>query len=134
MILVYSYYVLDIVHKGHIYYMANAKAIAGENGLSIVGILTDEATMQKKPKPAISFEERFILARAIRYSDMVVTQPEYSPLNNLKRIRPDVLVESSSHEEDPRVAEFMSEIGGRIITLPYYPSQSSTAIKGKIIG
>ena len=47
MIIVYSYYVLDIVHKGHLLYMKNAKAIAGKDGKSIVGILTDEAVMEK---------------------------------------------------------------------------------------
>ena len=40
--IVYSYYVLDIVHKGHLLYMQTAKSIAGKNGLSIVDILTDE--------------------------------------------------------------------------------------------
>jgi len=48
--IVYSYYVLDIVHKGHLIMMQNAKAIAGENGKLIIGILTDEAVMEKKPQ------------------------------------------------------------------------------------
>jgi len=54
--IVYSYYVLDIVHKGHLLMMKNAKAIAGEDGKLIVGILTDEAVMEKKPKPTMPFE------------------------------------------------------------------------------
>ena len=49
--IVYSYYVLDIVHRGHLLMMKNAKAIAGEDGKLIVGILTDEAAMEKKSKP-----------------------------------------------------------------------------------
>ena len=46
--LVYSYYVLDIIHKGHLLMMKNAKAIAGEDGTLTLGILTDEAVMEKK--------------------------------------------------------------------------------------
>ena len=65
--LVYSYYVLDIVHKGHLLMMKNSKAIAGEDGKLIVGILTDEAVMEKKPKPILSFEDRVNLASAIKY-------------------------------------------------------------------
>jgi len=38
--LVYSYYVLDIVHKGHLLMMKNAKAMAGKDGKLIVGILS----------------------------------------------------------------------------------------------
>ena len=45
--LVYSYYVLDIVHKGHLEMMKNSKAIASEDGKLIVGILTDGAVMKK---------------------------------------------------------------------------------------
>ncbi|HDM33021.1 MAG TPA: ADP-heptose synthase, partial [Deltaproteobacteria bacterium] len=75
--LVYSYYVLDIVHRGHLLMMRNAKAIAGEDGKLIVGILTDEAVMEKKPKPILSFEERMDLASAIKYVDVVVPQETY---------------------------------------------------------
>jgi glycerol-3-phosphate cytidylyltransferase-like family protein len=46
--LVYPYYVLDIVHRGHLLMMKNAKAIAGEDGKLIVASLTDEAVMEKK--------------------------------------------------------------------------------------
>jgi len=134
--LVYSYYVLDIVHKGHLKMMENAKAIAGKDGKLIVGILTDEAVMEKKSKPIISFDERFDLANAIKYVDLVVAQETYSPLPNVKKIKPDVLMESSSHTdeaiEDAR--KVMESIGGKVIVIPYYPSQSSTSIKNKING
>lgn len=77
--LVYSYYVLDIVHKGHLLMMKNAKSIAGKDGKLIVGILTDEAVMELKKKPILSFEERVELANAIEYVDLVVAQETYSP-------------------------------------------------------
>jgi len=70
--IVYSYYVLDIVHKGHLLMMKNAKAIAGKDGKLIVGILTDEAVMEKKPKPTMPFEERIEIASAIKYVDVAV--------------------------------------------------------------
>jgi len=132
--LVYSYYVLDIIHKGHIEMMKNSKAIAGEDGKLIVGILTDEAVMEKKPKPILSFEQRIDIAHAIKYIDLVVAQETYSPLPNVKRIKPDILMESTSHSEEAlkEANEFMESIGGRVIVIPYYPSQSSTNIKNEI--
>ncbi len=134
--IVYSYYVLDLVHKGHLKMMENAKAIAGKDGKLIVGILTDEAVMELKPKPIISFDERFDLANAIKYVDLVVAQETYSPLPNVKKIKPDILMESSSHTdeaiEDAR--KVMESIGGKVIVIPYYPSQSSSSIKEKING
>ena len=132
--LVYSYYVLDIVHKGHLKMMENAKAIAGEDGKLIVGILTDEAVMEKKPKPILSFDERFDLANALKSVDLVVAQETYSPLPNVKKIKPDILMESSSHDEKEieKARKIMESIGGKVIVIPYFPSQSSANIKNQI--
>lgn len=134
--IVYSYYVLDLVHKGHLKMMENAKAIAGKDGKLIVGILTDEAVMEKKARPIISFDERFDLANAIKYVDLVVAQETYSPLPNVKKIKPDILMESTSHTDEAieEAREVMESIGGEVIVIPYYPSQSSTSIKNKING
>jgi len=132
--LVYSYYVLDIVHKGHLLMMKNAKAVAGEDGKSIVGILTDEAVMEKKPKPVLSFEDRVELASAIKYVDLAVAQGTYSPMPNVMKIKPDVLMESSSHTEEAikEAREYMESIGGKVIVVPYLPTQSSSKIKNRV--
>ena len=136
--LVYSYYVLDLIHSGHLLMMKNAKTIAGKDGILIVGILTDEAVMEKKPQPTLSLRERMAIAEAIKYVDIVVTQDTYSPLNNVIRIKPDILMESSSH--DPKEINEMKakikllKLKTKIIQLPYYPLQSSTKIKRKIKG
>jgi len=132
--LVYSYYVLDIVHRGHLLFMEAAKAIAGKDGKSIVGILTDKAVMEKKAKPVVSFEERIELAKAIKHVDIVVAQETYSPLPNVLRIKPDILIESTSHDEKAieKARKVMEGIKGKVVVIPYFPSQSSTNIKDKI--
>lgn len=132
--IVYSYYVLDLVHRGHLLQMQNAKATAGKDGISVVGILTDQAVMEKKKRPILRLDERMLLAQAIKYNDFVVAQETYSPLPNVKNICPDVLMESSSHakndiEEAKRV---MSKFGGKVVVTPYYPMLSSSEIKKKI--
>ena len=133
--IVYSYYVLDIVHRGHLKMMKNAKAVAGKDGISVVGILTKEAVLEKKPKkPILSFDERMNLAESIDCVDVVVTQDTYSPLPNLKSIQPNVCMESSSHSECDiqKVKKYMKSIGGKVIVIPYYPFRSSTEIKKEI--
>jgi len=134
MILVYSYYVLDIIHKGHLLMMKNAKEFAGPDGKLIVGILTDEAVMEKKPRPILTFEERIEIAASIKYVDIVVAQETYSPLPNVMRMKPDILMESTSHtlEAIEEAEAVMRKINGRVIVIPYFPSQSSTEIKNSI--
>jgi len=133
--IVYSYFVLDIVHRGHLMMLKNAKAIAGPNGRLIVGIVSDEAVLAKKGKaPILDFSERLELANAIEFVDLVVGQQEYTPLTNVRNIAPNILMESESHDnaqiEEGR--KLMAELGGRVIVLPYFQGQSSTSIKTKI--
>jgi len=134
--IVYSYYVLDLIHKGHLLMMKNSKAMAGEDGKLIVGILTEEAVLEKKAKPPIlSLDERIDIAESIRYVDAAVPQETYSPIPNVSRIKPDILMESTSHSEEDlkETRKVVERYGGRIITMPYYPLQCSTNIKKKVI-
>ena len=115
--------------------MKNAKEMAGKDGKSIVGILTDEAVMERKPKPLLPFDERIEIAAAIKYVDLAVAQETYSPLPNVKKIRPDILMESSSHSEQDieNARKVMKEINGKVVVVPYFPGQSSTNIKNGIL-
>ena len=133
--IVYSYFVLDIVHRGHLMMLKNAKAIAGPDGRLIVGIVSDEAVLAKKGKaPILDFSERLELANAIEFVDLVVGQQDYTPFKNVRNIVPNILMESESHDnaqiEEGR--KLMDELGGRVIVLPYFQGQSSTSIKTKI--
>ena len=130
--IVYSYYVLDIVHRGHLLMLKNSKAIAGPQGRLVVGIISDEAVAQIKGRPPIlSLSERLELAQSIRYVDVVVRQDNYSPLHNVRKIIPTILMESESHSEAQLEASrrCMYELGGKVITMPYFQGQSSTKIK-----
>jgi len=125
MIIGYCYLVADILHKGHLQHIRNCRAMCD---YLIAGILTDEATMEKKPKPIIGFSERIDIVNELRVVDAVVAQETYSPLDNINAIKPDILFESTSHKE-PIINPY-----GRTVVMPYYPDQSSTKIKDKING
>jgi len=133
--IVYSYYCLDILHEGHLLMMRNAKKLAGENGKLIVGILTDNAVMEKKVRPLMSFKERMQIAESLKYPDLIVPQDTYSPLPNVLAIRPDVLMESMSHDANDlaHIKNIANNAGIKVIVLPYYGEQSSTELKNKII-
>ncbi|MBU1082999.1 adenylyltransferase/cytidyltransferase family protein [Patescibacteria group bacterium] len=127
--IVYAYVVGDIVHIGHIRHLQNAKQ---QGDYLIVGVLTDKATMEKKSVPVVSFAERLEVIRFLKMVDEAIPQTTYSPLGNVQRIRPDILMESDSHPEQP-ANEFVYSYGGKVIITPYYRPQSSTKIKTKIL-
>jgi len=130
MVIVYAYVCGDILHVGHLTALRNAKALGDS---LIVGVLTDKAVMEHKPRPVIPFKDRLILVSALSFVDCVVAQDTYSPLGNVKGIKPDILMESNSHAKQP-ANKFVDGYGGRVISMPYFPEESSTAIKEKIRG
>ena len=123
MTLGYAYVVADIFHIGHLRHLLNCKSVCD---ILVVGILTDEATMEKKPLPIIPFEERIQIVSALECVDVVVAQETYSPKDNVNSIKPDYLFESASHE-DPHINAL-----GETLVMPYYPTQSPTMIKERV--
>ena len=130
--IVYCYLVSDIIHIGHLEHLRKCKA---QGDYLIAGVLTDEATMEKKPRPIVPFNERLKVVEAIKYVDKAVPQKTYSPLENIKVIKPDVVMESTSH--DPKdiedIRKFVEGYGGKVVVTEYYKPVSSTSIKEKII-
>ncbi len=125
MILVYCYVCGDILHRGHIEHLRNCKALGDK---LVVGVLTDDAIMEKKRRPLMHLDERIDLIRSMECTDVVVAQYNYSPLANVMALRPDILVESTDHEEHP-ANQFVEDYGGRVVVMPYYPDYSSTQLK-----
>jgi len=132
MITGYAYVVADLFHIGHLKHLQRCKEKCDH---LIVGVLTDEATMEKKKPPIIPFEERIALIANVKCVDEAVRQDTYSPLPNAVDLDVDILFESTSHtpEAIKEAEAVMSEIGGKVVVMPYYESQSSTDIKKKIV-
>ena len=123
MIVGYAYVVADIFHVGHLQHLLNCKAVCD---ILIVGVLTDEASMEMKPCPVVPFEERLRIVSALECVDVVVAQETYSPEDNVNSITPDYLFESASHYE-PHI-----NAHGETLVMPYYPTQSTTMIKERV--
>lgn len=136
----YAYVVADLFHIGHLRHLQSCKSMCDR---LIVGILTDEATMEKKRSPIIPFNERLEIISGIRCVDEAIEQNTYSPLPNVAhltdrltdRLGIDILFESTSHTpvaiEDAK--KLMADLGGKVVVMPYYEGQSSTAIKEKVV-
>ena len=126
--IVYAYVVADLLHVGHLIHLLKAKE---QGDYLIVGVLTDDACAEKKPRPIINFLERKTMIEAFECVDEVVMQREYSPLGNVYDIKPDVLMESTSHNEQP-ANDFVERYGGEVVVSEYFEGESSTKIKQRI--
>lgn len=134
MIIVYTYVVCDIIQKGHLAHLQGAKALGD---ILVVGVLTDEATMERKPKPTLSFNERFDIVKNLRMVDVAVPQRTYMPDENILKIKPDIIAESDDHKPPILQAtqEAATAVNARIVIMPRGPFGdfgSSTNIKRRI--
>ena len=130
MIIGYAYVCADLIHVGHLNHLEACKKLCDK---LVVGVLTDNAVMEKKQKPIISFEERLRMVQALECVDIAVSQETYSPLENASQIG-DILFESTSHSPEAiqEAKRIMGSLGKRVVIMPYYGGQSSTEIKKKI--
>ena len=131
-IVVYAYVVADLLHIGHIIFLERARKYGNK---LIVGILTDKAVMEKKPKPILLFDERIRLVKSLKCVDLVIVQETYSPISNIKKLRPDILMESDNHlkEDLEETTQAANKVGCEVIITPYYSKQSSSEIKDKVV-
>lgn len=125
----YAYVVGDLLHKGHRLHLKNCKALCD---YLIVGVLSEKAVLEKKPSPIQTLTDRIESVQDLKYVDCAVCQDQYSPLENCKALKPDILFESSSHTEMP-ANNYMKSISSQVIVMPYYSEESSSRLKKVII-
>src|ERR1700757_1392429 len=91
--------VFDVLHAGHVEYLAWARA---QGEALIVGLNTDDSVRRLKGerRPIIPFAERAKLLLALRSVDVVVGFGERTPEVLLDRIRPDIHVKSAQGREE----------------------------------
>ncbi len=108
----------DVLHAGHVEYLAWARA---QGDALVLGLNTDESVRRLKGenRPIVPFEERAAVLRALRSVDVVVGFGERTPEVLLERIRPDVHVKSDQYREDelPERTVVLAH-GGRIALAP----------------
>ena len=70
---------------------------------------------------------------AVEFVDLVVVFSEDTPLELVKKLKPDVIVKGGDYSEDTIVgAREVKSWGGRVVVVPLTPGQSTTAIIRKL--
>ena len=122
----------DLLHVGHIRYLAQAKKLGD---YLIIGLNSDSSVKELKGKdrPINSFEDRATLLSAIESVDLVIMFEEQTPENLIKDIVPDILVKGGDYNiEDIVGCQTVIQNGGQVKTLSFYEGYSSTNYINKI--
>ena len=124
--------VFDLLHAGHVAYLAWARA----QGDALLVLLNEDETVRalKGPqRPIVAFDDRARVVAALRSVDLVTGFSERTPEVALERLRPDVHVKSAQYRLEELPERFVVEQhGGRIVLAPHQDGRSTTDLVAAI--
>jgi D-beta-D-heptose 7-phosphate kinase/D-beta-D-heptose 1-phosphate adenosyltransferase len=122
----------DLLHLGHVRLLQFAKS---RGDILIVGLNSDSSVKKLKGqnRPIINQQDRERFLAALESVDYVVVFSEETPLNLIRKIRPDVLVKGADWLGKKIVGrEFVERYGGRVEVAPYIEGYSSSGLIERI--
>ena len=131
--LVFTNGCFDILHRGHVTYLAQARAL----GASLVIGVNSDASVKRLGKgddrPINSEADRLAVLAALEAVSLATLFDEETPLNLILAIRPDILVKGGDWVMDTIVGsgEVLSW-GGQVHSIPVLHQRSTTATLAKI--
>jgi rfaE bifunctional protein nucleotidyltransferase chain/domain len=131
--LVFTNGVFDILHRGHVTYLARARDL----GATLLVAVNSDASARRLGKgparPINPLEDRLALVAALASVDAVTWFDQDTPEALIAACRPDVLVKGGDWPVE-RIAgahEVLAR-GGRVLSIPFEHQRSTTALVKRI--
>ena len=125
--------VFDVLHRGHVTYLAQARALGG----SLVLALNTDASAKRLGKgpdrPLNNEQDRAVMMAALESVSLVTWFDEDTPLELIAELRPTILVKGGDYDMDT-LAEtaVVKAYGGTALAIPFVDGYSTTALVKKI--
>ena len=125
--------VFDVLHRGHVTYLAQARALGG----SLVLALNTDASAKRLGKgpdrPLNNEQDRAVMMAALESVSLVTWFDEDTPLELIAELMPTILVKGGDYDMDT-LAEtaVVKAYGGTALAIPFVDGYSTTALVKKI--
>lgn len=131
--LVFTNGCFDILHRGHVTYLAEAAAL----GRTLLVAVNDDASVRAqqkgKDRPINPLQDRMIILAALESVNAVVSFGEDTPLGLISLLKPEVLVKGGDWSPDQIVgAREVEGWGGTVQSIPFAVERSTTALLDRI--
>ncbi len=124
--------VFDILHRGHVDYLAKAKSLGD---VLIVGLNSDASVRRLKgrSRPLQKQHDRAAILLALEAVDYVVLFGEDTPDRLIRSIKPDILAKGADYKASEIVgASFVKSYGGKVKRMRLTPGRSTSALVKKL--
>jgi D-glycero-beta-D-manno-heptose 1-phosphate adenylyltransferase len=127
--LVFTNGVFDLLHRGHVTYLAQARA----QGASLIVALNSDASTRRLGKgddrPLNRLEDRAAVIASLEAVSAVTWFEEDTPLTLIRALRPDVLIKGGDWQAHAIVgATDVLGWGGAVHSIPFLHQKSTTAL------
>lgn len=131
--LVFTNGCFDILHRGHVTYLAQARALGAS---LIVGVNTDASVKRQgkgDDRPINNEQDRMAVLAALESVSLVTWFDSDTPLELIQHCRPDILVKGGDWTPDRIIgsAEVLGW-GGQVHSIPFLHQRSTTATLARI--
>ena len=131
--LVFTNGCFDILHRGHVTYLAQARAL----GASLVVGVNSDASVKRLGKggdrPVNALEDRLAVLAALESVSLVTWFDEDTPLELIRSVQPEVLVKGGDWAPQDIVgADLVRARGGSVHSIPFRHERSTSALLAKI--
>ena len=131
--LVFTNGVFDILHRGHVTYLAEARAL----GKALVVALNSDASARRLGKgddrPINALEDRLAVIAALESVALVTWFDEDTPIERIVACRPEHLVKGGDWSADKIVgAKEVAGWGGKVHSIPFQHDRSTTKLLTRI--
>ncbi len=130
--LVFTNGVFDLLHVGHVRYLAAARALGDA---LLVAINSDRTVRELKgeDRPIVCEFERAEVLAALRQVTYVTIFDDISPRKLIAELVPDVLVKGGDYNLDEiHGREEVEAVGGRVVSLPFVEGASTSSMIAKM--
>jgi rfaE bifunctional protein nucleotidyltransferase chain/domain len=126
--LVFTNGVFDLLHVGHVRYLASARSLGDA---LVVAVNSDRTVRELKGagRPVVNENDRAEILAALRHVSYVTIFDDVSPRSLIARLLPDVLVKGGDYAlEEIHGREEVETAGGKVISLPFIEGASTSAM------
>ena len=133
--MVFTNGVFDLLHRGHVTYLAQARALGGS---LVIGLNSDASARRlgKGPERPLNGEvDRAAVLAALESVDLVTLFEEPTPVELLAMVKPDLYVKGGDYDiEALAETALVRSWGGRAVTIPFVTGYSTTSLVRRIRG